>query len=423
VDNAPCLTDFDCCDYYACTAGSCEPSCGQQDATCQVDSDCCSDQGLICYLFEQENTSICVPGAEDQPVTGSGANAQLVECGAHCSAYECQLGAACIPPAGDAPDPCAAAGLVCDLSNEVCRDPQLYESCIQGGPSCEPFPQSNVGNQCINLNGIGDGDAGLCLQRCSQTSDCADPLTSCYAGYSAELGGSFCDGTSCVTDFQPCESAAPGDGICEPEGTTSAGPQSLCQQESADGGTAGQACDLFNNRQRGGFCAFPNICNGGLCLPACNAGTGAVPGCAAGTNCLGVQGLTSDADDLGLCSVACDFTSPDGGGCAQAAGGPPEKCLPQLLLGLPDAPTGFCVAEVASPTAVGQDCGSEPNGLDGCSPGLLCLQASVAENSRCLQLCNVVSSSPGTGGCSASQVCTALNYGGGVEPTNTGFCD
>jgi hypothetical protein len=111
VDNAPCLTDFDCCDYYACTAGSCEPSCGQQDATCQVDSDCCSDQGLICYLFEQENTSICVPGAEDQPVTGSGANAQLVECGAHCSAYECQLGAACIPPAGDAPDPCAAAGL------------------------------------------------------------------------------------------------------------------------------------------------------------------------------------------------------------------------------------------------------------------------------------------------------------------------
>jgi hypothetical protein len=366
-------------------------------------------------LIEQLSASVCVPEAGNQPVVGTGANQQDVACEGHCSAYECQIGAACLP-LPDGGDPCNAAGFVCDESNEVCRDPQLFEPCQPGGPACEPFPQSTVPISCINLDVFGDGE--LCLQPCSQTSDCADPLLFCDNTGDAVVGGGFCDADQCTTNFARCAAEATVDGICEPQG-----PQySFCHQETADGGTAGQACDVYDNRQRGQFCAFPNICNSGICAPACNAGTSGVPGCATGTSCFGVQGINSDPADLGACSVPCDFTSPDGGGCAQVTGGPVQKCLPQFILTGVDSQIGFCVAEVPSPLGVGQDCPTEPSGLDGCAAGLLCLQPSLTQNARCFQMCNLVASSPGTGGCPANQVCTALNDGSGVQPTEVGYC-
>ncbi len=369
---------------------------------------------MICALIVQLSVSVCIPGAGNQPTTGSGATEENVYCGGHCSAYECQLGAACDPPQPGQPDPCAPAGLVCDPINQVCRDPQIYESCLPGTVACEPFPQSTIPMTCVDVPGNGD----LCLQACSQTSDCADPYTTCYLADESTLGGGFCNADECSTNFARCAAESSTDGICWPEGQEG----SFCHQEAADGGTSGQGCDAYDNRQRGEFCAFPNVCNSGLCQPACNAGTGAVPGCPTGTTCFGIQGVTSDAEDMGVCSVACDFTSPDGGGCAQVAGGPPEKCLPQILLGLPDAPTGFCAANIASPIPLGQDCPVEPGGEDGCVPGALCLSPSISQNARCFQMCNLVSSIPGTGGCSSTETCMALDDGSGILPTSTGFC-
>lgn len=415
INNEGCTTSADCCDGFACSGspgGVCQPACGGLFASCQVNSECCGDQGLMCTLIVQLSLSACVPGAGNQPLTGSGTTAQVVPCGSHCSTYECQLGAAC-QPLPDGGDPCAAAGLVCDLGTQVCRDPIIFETCAPGGPPCEPYPQSTAAIQCVDVPGNG----GLCLQACSQTSDCINATTNCFTGYAAQMGGGFCNGNQCSTDFSRCPAQGVSDGICEPQGAG----YKFCQQESADGGTAGQACDLYNNRQRGQFCAFPNICPAGICAPVCNAGTTGVPACPAGTVCLPALGMSSDPSDLGICSVACDFTALDGGGCTPVAGGPPQKCLPQILLTYQDSPQGYCAAAIAAPVALGQPCGAAPGGVDACAPGLLCLQPSAVQNSRCFQLCNLVSSSKGTGGCSATQTCTALDVGF-TQPTNTGYC-
>lgn len=311
----------------------------------------------MCALIVQLSASFCVPGAEDQICVGGGSCASgqnPVNCGGHCSEYECQLGAACAP-LPDGGDPCAAAGFVCDASNQVCRQPQLFESCAPGGPYCEPFPDSNLSTSCLNLSTLGDGD--LCLEPCSETSDCADPLTNCYVAAETIVGGGFCNANQCASNFAKCAAQGAADGLCEPQGPL----YSFCHQESLDGGGAvGQGCDFYDNRQRGEFCTFPNICNSGICAPSCNAGTSGVPACAAGTKCFGVQGLFSDPADLGACSVACDFTSPDGGGCKAVAGGPSQKCLPELLLTGTDDPDGFCSAEVAAPAGLGQACGTDP---------------------------------------------------------------
>jgi hypothetical protein len=419
VTNATCATSANCCDGFACSGGTCQPTCGSELTACQVDTDCCQDQGFVCALIVQLSASFCVPGAEDQICVGGGscgAGQNPVNCGGHCSEYECQLGGSCAP-LPDGGDPCAAAGFVCDAANQVCRHPELFEPCTPGGPSCEPYPESNLSLECTNLSSFGDGH--LCLQACASVSDCADPLTNCYTAAESTLGGGFCNANQCATNFGKCAAQGAADGLCEPQGPM----YSFCHQESLDGGgAAGQYCDFYDNRQRGDFCAFPNICMSGICAPSCNAGTSGVPACAAGTQCYNVQGLFGDPADLGGCSVACDFTSPDGGGCKQVVGGPPQKCLPELLLTGNDSPYGFCSAEVPSAPGLGQACNTDPGGLDACAAGLLCLQPSVAQNTRCFQLCNVVSTIPGTGGCAANQTCTALNFGGGTQPTNTGYC-
>ncbi len=112
---ASCQSDLDCCNDFACQAGTCQPTCGQIYSACQVNGDCCEQEGLLCNSLAGDLTSaICYPGNPSQPLNASG---DPILCGAPCSAWECQLGAAC--EVADGVDPCHAAGLVCDASAHV----------------------------------------------------------------------------------------------------------------------------------------------------------------------------------------------------------------------------------------------------------------------------------------------------------------
>ena len=342
-------------------------------------------------------------------------------CAGPCSAFECQLGAACEetsdPNTGALIDPCGQAGLVCDISTSVCRAPQEFEVCTPGGPSCQPIAESTADDlQCVQVS-LFTGNPYVCAQPCALTADCVDPLTTCQKD--GTTPGEFCFYSICSTYFGTCPSSGANDGLCVPylNGTSTLG---LCEQAALSGGNTGSACLSGGNRQVGGLCDTQDFCVLGLCSAVCNAGTAAggpsCAGLAGGPSCVPILNESGDADDLGICSVACNFLSDAGGGCAPTDGGAPEKCFPQVLFGLADVPTGVCVLGPTTGLAAGQPCNAEA-AIDDCADGSRCVLGLFdgTAGAFCAQLCDLPGLSPG--GCNSGQTCVS-----GFASSSTGYC-
>ncbi len=412
--------------------GTCQPSCGGILDACDTsnnNADCCTDEGYSCIPLSANGTAgVCYPAQYTNETTN-----QPIYCGGPCSSFPCALGLSCqVPTAGpDANvDPCAAAGLSCSQYG-VCANPPEGAACIPGGPPCQPYANSTVTDlQCVTLPSNFGGQYA-CLQPCSPsdpdkgTSDCVDPLMVCTS-LGAGLGSACVFNEGCTTYFGACNSSAVGDGYCEPYNFSN-GFGGLCFQATLDGGTPGSACDGVT-RQNGGFCDPTSYCLAGVCEPMCNSGTKGVPACAQNdggvtVGCVdltgqGVSNKSPAATAFGICSVDCDFTSPTGGGCPTVDGNP-EKCFPPAEFGLPDAPTGVCVAAapVSDRIAVGQPCTAYADYADDCVDGALCQFDDTSAAFTCVQLCTD-SNTPGQPPCKADQTCNALF---GIE-AHEGYC-
>jgi len=420
LQGAACSRDSDCCLGLACAqgdagAGSCTPSCGGDLAPCQSNADCCRAKGFSC--LGSGPGAFCYPEDPHQPFDADAG--RLVECGDPCSGYQCSLGAGCQTyfdaDAGAVVDPCAAAGLVCDATYAVCRQPGEFEGCAPGGPACQPVPNSSVGDlQCMTLPTT-TGTIDLCVQPCQQTEDCADDLTTCQ---SLGAAGSFCYYDFCTNYFASCNSRGTNDGLCLP---LQAGGQTygFCQQGAITGGHAASACLSGANRQVGGQCDTSDVCVDDLCVPICNAGISGGPSCGpgdGGLSCLAIFGQSGFPQDTGGCGRSCDFTSADAG-CTPEGARPPQKCVPLYLLGLGDLFDGVCVLGPDGGVAVGDSCLSLPTAGDPCVSGALCLNTG-ATGSVCAQLCDPAAPTA----CDAGQVCIGFASQGFASQT-TGYCE
>jgi hypothetical protein len=409
--------------------GTCQASCAPYIGSCNPadgNADCCS--GLSCVTFSAGSICVAPEDATNTPTY----------CGGPCSALPCELGAPCqAPTAAGQVDPCASAGFACSQFG-VCDNPSEQQSCIPGGPRCQPLADSTVTDlQCLQLP-ADFGGAYACSQPCALsdpnngTSDCVDPLMDCIA-IGGNVPGAECVPNAYATDcngsplFGPCNSAGVGDGVCMPiNGSNGVG--GYCWQATLDGGAPGSACNENSNRQNGGFCDTTSYCVFGVCQALCNSGTAGSPVCSqndAGPT-VGCQPFyytgaqTGDKDDTGTCSADCDFTSPTGGGC-QTVDGVPEKCLFPADLGLPDAPTGICVEAPAQgqAIAVGQPCESSDTLVDVCVDGAYCNFSGYSLTSACTQLCTNVSA-VGQAPCNADQTCFAFDFG--TPAAHEGYC-
>jgi len=395
-----CGSGTDCCWNTSCDAGTCVPACGSLATPCARDSDCCSELGLVCRppKIPNGNALECVTesgGPSCTPTRGS-------------SALECNLGTACKVSGGN--DPCMPAGYVCDGFLGVCRDPDVFEQCVPGGPPCQGEADTSIsGLQCIYRPARGFAE---CLQPCFETSDCVRFGDSCQQ--TSGVSGAACFGNYDCTDyFQACNAEGFDDGTCIPI-TTSNGVEGICDQGAPD---AGPLCNHSLNRQEGGFCDVGQVCIAGICNPLCNAGRGqGGPSCASGT-CVAF-GATSDPDDEGVCEKDCDFTDPDGGGCL-AIDGTPLKCIAAFEDGFPDDGEGFCAQAAANPPGLGQHCSQQdPLHVDSCGPGQAC--AALSDSAVvCVQLCKHPG---GQSTCPAGKTCQHW-YDNGQPSTVMGFCN
>jgi hypothetical protein len=388
---ATCLATSDCCSYEACDAGRCVSSCIAVGGACQQDSECCLQEGLYCLPESDGGPRHC-----DRPFAASCQPA---------SAPQCNLGTLCTVDASGS-DPCAPAGYICDPFFRACRSPYPYETCLPGGPACQPATYSTASVVCASFF-QGSQEINLCLQPCTATSDCVDVVTSCQN----VLGGKAClTNFGCIDYFQSCSSAGSGDGTCYP--FTNAGQTSgYCVQASAD---AGPGCAFAANRQNGGLCPVGEYCLGALCQPMCNAGTAGGLACDGGTYCQFLFQM-GDPTDLGVCAQQCDITDLDGGGCMASA--LPEKCLPSFFYGLPDNGAGICVQEASNAPAIGQPCDFNHDVFaDTCGQAALCgfLNSTIS----CLQICDGIGHQDS---CPAGLSCQR-GYSNGQPSTITGVC-
>jgi hypothetical protein len=421
--------------------GTCQPSCGGYLGSCDTtngNADCCQEQGFSCLSIDGGTPGVCYPA---QFVDSSGND---IYCGGPCTNFPCQLSATCqIPTTGANAglDPCASAGLTCDSQFGVCRNPAEFDSCVPGGPACQPFADSTVTDlQCLPFpEKYGGATTGYgCFQPCGSsdtgagTADCVDSQTTCLA-LAGTGSGSECyfNVNNCTDYFGPCNSTAVGDGTCVPEDQQGQ-VFGVCFQATLSGGTPGSACNYSDNRQNGGFCNPTSFCLYGTCEANCNSGTSASLGCAqdagagvtVGCADLFGQGVGSsdpNATAEGVCSVSCNFASDAGGGCSTVDCNP-EKCLPPEYFGLPDAPTGICVEAPAPSEAygVGQPCAQSDTLVDTCGQGQLCLGNGITLPFTCVQLCSNVGTS-GQAPCNPDQICTGLNFTG-VAAAHEGYC-
>ncbi len=467
----PCLTQGQscgagdtCCNNLSCGSdGTCDPVCGGIVSVCTKDSDCCADEGSRCIKGSTFTNNPPIPGSicypiglpiQSVPTTGN-----IYYCGdfAQCPAYDaglpevidCQLGAFCnsgIPEDGGT-DPCAQNGLVCDTTFHVCRNPELNDPCVQGGPACNPDNETTSPIVCgdpIFLTNINPLGLSACTFECQTTEDCVLPWQLCIA--SADNNPLFQDctyATNCAmtspTDFlQPCAAASSNDGVCLPIGFEQPSNSfGLCTQAFTDGdGGPGAACNLGGNRQNGGLCDTSDICAGNVCSQLCNAGTLQTPGCGSGTTCLPVMdiyGITLGPDPTveqyatGACVTPCTLTEQDAGVCQPTAQGVPTKCLPAELFGYtPKEEPDFCGAgpTAAEAIPVGGDCSNVTfgNALDPCVAGAECYGL-VGTPSTCLQLCadGQIGKKGAAGGCATNDTCTGANFSG-TPSTHVGVC-
>jgi hypothetical protein len=400
-----CSASTDCCARYVCSfdagtspdGGTCTGTCGGSNAPCKTNADCCTAEGLVCRLAPTGTSGLCgLPSPPTTPNPGCGPAA--------CTAGpdgQCLLGSACNPTT--VPDPCSPSGLVCDSQTMICRQPLLFEPCLPGGPSCNQRSFSNAAISCVEVDG-----GHSCQQLCASTSECVSLTEACEPlGSNGGICGDPFAAMPCSTAFGHCTLSPGFDGVCL---------LGTCFQTATDGGGEGAACRDWlytgsGSRQNGDSCNFSHVCLLGLCDTLCNSGTGASPGCPNTRACVNDLGDPAQADSIGVCTLPCDYTSPDGGGCGRAQGGPPQKCVPRAFVGAPDAPTGICVAAMENPITPGLPC--DPNSIvDQCGAGSGC----VIPNSTLVPMCLLFCSNIGAA-CSGGGTCLAFNSGG-----TSGFC-
>ncbi len=245
---------------------------------------------------------------------GSGGGGGCVDAG--CVSGSCAVDSPCDPCLS--PDPCAAQGFACtpdyspdSLTGASCQLPGEYFDCL-------PSVGCATGLQCL---GAADGGPGGCLEPCTTTADCWDPLTVCTAG---EVGQpTYCQVNGCNDFWQSCsaEAVSGGDGTCvyvydDPQ----LGPQGACLQ----GGSVpnGGDCNYYRAADAG-LCTPGTLCiidaaaqNEGVCMPACD---GIADG---GPACPGVCVLQEppappppisllDFTQAGGCATACSQSNPD----------------------------------------------------------------------------------------------------------------
>ncbi len=169
---------------------------------------------------------------------------------------------------GGGTDPCAAVGLVCQISGigtsgetGTCQLPAT-------GDTCNTTVGCVTGDNCVN---------GKCAQTCTTTTDCSALTSAC------DTASGTCTTNECDADggyYGPCNATGVDDGVCLPvtEGgktvgvclaTGDAGAYSTCSDSRT--GT-GQLCSAGN------YCvALPAAAGGAsACMPLCSTtGTGA----------------------------------------------------------------------------------------------------------------------------------------------------
>ena len=240
-----------------------------------------------------------------------------------CAIGSCSLGRACNP--GLATDPCSPQGLACSPdytgaspTGALCELPGEYFEC-QPSVGC-----AAGGLECVGADDA--GDPGGCLEPCTTTADCWDPLTVCTAPQAG--AETFCLVNGCNDFWQTCSAASPAgnDGTCiylydDPQ----LGPQGACLQGGAV--PSGGACNYYRAADAG-LCEPQTVCminaaaqNSGVCMAACDGVADGGPACA------GVCVLTEPPAPPPAVS-ALDFTQ--GGGCATSCSASDPNCAAPL---------------------------------------------------------------------------------------------
>jgi hypothetical protein len=317
--------------------------------------------------------------------------------------------------------------MVCDPTTKVCRNPNQFDPCLPGGPSCNLIGDTNAASWvCVNPAPTNPQSSNQCWEACKNNGDCVLPFMSCDAIGIDHL--CFYQYNSTCTPFSTCNGTGTNDGICytiAPGGTNT--PYQSCYQARTDGdGGPGTACNVNATRQNpGGFCDTSDICLAGICQPICDV-TGAGGRTCSGANGLCLQdpafgdqtGTTTPVTVLGACGVTCDFTDLGGSNCVTSDAGVASKCFPGVFgqFGYPDDGTGFCVAASTTPIALGQSCSSDGVHFDPCVAGTACI-GSAAAGSTCTQLCTNVGLA-----CTDGGTCLQINNGAGGAYAHVGYC-
>jgi len=455
-----CAAGDTCCNGLSCgTDGTCDPVCGAALASCTTNSDCCTSEGLTCVKGSFFNNTPPIPGsicyavglpAQQVPTGGSYYCDDQPQCAAFdagvAGVIDCQLGATCnagIPEDGGT-DPCSQDGLVCDQFNNIptCRNPDLFEPCVQGGPACNPPAFVNTTSPVVCSDAIFGQlqPVSVCTFECQTAEDCAPPWMTCYAALNpSDEDCAFNEncGMTASDLLKPCNAAGNNDGICFAiGGETPSNSFGLCTQAATDGdGGPGAPCNVGGDRQIGGLCDLNDVCAGNVCGALCNAGTLKTPACGAGQTCIPIiaeYGInlgpdpTNDSYTTGGCVIPCDFTQP--GTCTPTSQGVPTKCLPAELFGYtPKEVPDFCMAAPTAAEALplGADCSKAVfgNAVDPCVDGALCLGGGIFGGTpTCTQLCeDSAIGKTGAPACPTGYKCTAINFTG-TDSTHTGEC-
>ena len=293
------------------------------------------------------------------------------------------VGEPCDP--GSVLDVCASAGLVCDVSRDICRLPGAGEQCL-GGCAAEP-----AGLVCSSV-GLSGTPEMLCLVPCPNSSD----ASGCPYGTSCDdpnLPG-YCsaEGTLNCTPWTPCE--LDGEyllGTCVPDGT-----HTVCLAVGQQSGQYGPCNPTAVNSEASELCQANSICqavsltlgqpaSAGFCLPLCD--------------------LDGGFGDSGVCDMDSHCSQPDPSAYGVCLPGRPCALWPNICgtgeVCVPDSPdtfSGGCVF-------YGQDAGAPG---DAGSPGTPCVPpTSISLHSPCAGGACV----PSDGGFACTQLCDLSDAG------------
>ncbi len=208
-----------------------------------------------------------------------------------------------------------------------CQLPGEFGTCAPTvGCSQAPWPL-----QCLGTTG-----SQLCVQTCTQSSDCDDNSTTCQAGTGIGATVSVCLSDFCGPGSSPangsaylgaCTNLVSNDGLCEP---ISGGSQpGVCVQQGTV--AAGQVCDFTRSSNLATQCGFDSDClpgtTGGVCFAVCATGAPTAPDggptCTSPFQC--ITGVWAGTSTLGLCLEPCPVGPPV---CPTRPRGQHRGCLP-----------------------------------------------------------------------------------------------